>query len=138
MKDKLIKAIQIGDVELIKNILSLGLDLNFEMEDGWTPLMYAAVGGQLEILELLLKAGANINAQNHFGDTALIKAVLCNHFKIVQTLLVNNADISIVDNDGWTALSIAVARGSNEFIKILNQRKPRRNYFLPNEDKSAF
>ena len=49
--------------------------VNAKGQDGWTPLMYAALYGNVESIRLLLDRDALVNATNDAGGTALMYAV---------------------------------------------------------------
>ena len=51
-----------GNIEVVKQHLADGADVNAENEDGWTPLLHAAGYGHKEIAELLIDKGADVNA----------------------------------------------------------------------------
>lgn len=64
------------DVEVIRMLLSHGLDVNSENIQGKTPLHYAAVSrGALPRVRELLQYGANVNVVDHDGETPLHSAV---------------------------------------------------------------
>ena len=66
------KAASLRTSDLLRMLLSLGLDLEAQDESGQTPLFYAAQYGCCENLCLLLAAGADANARNHRGTTPLM------------------------------------------------------------------
>ena len=72
----LIGAAEDGNIELVKQHIAAGTDVNAkEKYTGYTPLHYAAVGGRTEIAELLITAGADVNAKGRSGRTPLDRAV---------------------------------------------------------------
>lgn len=46
-------------------------DINNKEDNGFTPLMLAAMRGNIQVAALLLEKGADMNAVNKFGKTAL-------------------------------------------------------------------
>ena len=79
----LIGAAEDGNIELVKQHIAAGTDVNAkEKYTGYTPLHYAAVGGRTEIAELLITAGADVNARDAHDFTPLVFAI---HFKHSET-----------------------------------------------------
>eukprot|EP00960_Hanusia_phi_P057666 763624-Hanusia_phi.AAC.3 len=57
-----------GNTNVVKLLLSHGMDVDILDASGWTPLHYACCFGQQVIVNLLLESGATINAQNQEGE----------------------------------------------------------------------
>jgi ankyrin repeat protein len=60
-----------GELARIQKELDKGTDVNAEIKNGLTPLLYAALGFHKEIAELLIAEGADVNAMDDDGDTPL-------------------------------------------------------------------
>ena len=58
-----------GNIEVVKQHLAAGTDVNAKNEWGGTPLHFAALGGRKEVAELLIAKGADVNAKDDVGDT---------------------------------------------------------------------
>ena len=78
---KIHTAAQMGMIELVKQHLAAGTDVNAKSENGGTPLHRAAIfnSGQKEIVELLLANGADVNAKYVDGTTPLDMATRSKH-----------------------------------------------------------
>jgi len=57
--------------EIVEFIFSMGLNLNFEIADGYAPLMVATVVSNSELVNTLLKFGADVKLSDVNGQTAL-------------------------------------------------------------------
>ena len=99
--------IQEGYLELVKELIRQGADINFLDKDRNTPLIIAIQHGRptsafatqssdqqlsrwqnrQEIIQAILKAGACVAHTNTYGRTALMEAVINNDLYTVQTLL---------------------------------------------------
>ena len=64
-------AIEDGNIEVVKQHLAAGTDVNSKDKDGWTPLHEAASEGHKPIVELLITKGADVNAKDDDGETPL-------------------------------------------------------------------
>src|SRR4051812_21332491 len=73
----LTSAVDLGETEVVRRLIALGVDAN-QSYSGGSPLVNAAGLGHLEIVDLLLKAGASVNArmdcEEETGETALMAA----------------------------------------------------------------
>ena len=67
----LIWASKNGDIEMVKEEIALGENINIQDEDGFTALIYAYYNGNMEVVVELIKYGANINIKDKYGKTAL-------------------------------------------------------------------
>lgn len=120
-------AAAIGDMELIRKLLSYNADLNASDENANTPLRYVAYkgrkrGNMVEVATLLIDRGANLNAQNNDGSTLLHEAVFTGMEGLVSLLLDKGADLDLGNKNGATPLHIATANGKVNFVKMLLDR----------------
>ncbi|KAF4810565.1 Ankyrin repeat and KH domain-containing protein 1 [Colletotrichum siamense] len=112
-----------GDIELVKLLLSAGVNVNAEACDyRQTALEAASEGGHINVVELLLFAGANVNAQsaNGSGRTALQAASHGGHIEVVERLLSAGANVNADPSEfGQTALRVASDAGHIEVVERL-------------------
>ncbi len=113
-----LKTAEKGDVKAIKDFLDKGIDINAKDNDGWTALMYAAIGHK-DIAELLLAHRANVNAKDNKGNTALWFAAEKGRKEIVEMLLKASADVNAKNVYGQTALMNAASRGYKDIVQML-------------------
>ncbi len=62
-------AVEDGNIEIVKQHLAAGTNVNSKDKDGWTPLHEAASEGHNKIIELLVAKGAVVNAKDDDGET---------------------------------------------------------------------
>jgi hypothetical protein len=97
----LIFAVAVGNLNIIKFLVSKGANIHLKDKYGLTALFYASGQYQnLEITEYLLKQGANVNEQNNFENTPLHGAALVGNVLICQLLLKYGADPNMEGEDG--------------------------------------
>ena len=70
----LIAAIASDDIEVVKQHLAAGVDVNAKNQVGGTPLHFAALEGRKEIVELLIAKGGDVNVKTEDGLTPLDRA----------------------------------------------------------------
>jgi ankyrin repeat protein len=116
--DPIIYAINVGDVNRVKDLLKSGADYNARYSFGsartmWAlPIHLAAAHGQAEIVQLLLDAGADPNALDGVGDSPLI--FICRHFddhgieECAKLLIRAGATLDACGPHGNTPLEIAI------------------------------
>jgi len=103
-------AIISGDLEIVKQLIESGADLNEkEPAGGSTPLMTACVFGKTEIALALIDAGVDLSITNNDGSTALHTAAFFCRTEVVKVLLDKRVDTSVVNNSGSTAAQSVMA-----------------------------
>ena len=117
--DSFFNAVSSGNLNLVKQYLRQGVDVNQKYKEGWTALMIASVANYLEMAKTLISAGADMNLQDKDGLTALIWASFKGHLEIAKTLISVGADMNLKDKDGRTALMWVSLRGHSEIVKVL-------------------
>jgi len=102
------KAAKTGNIEVIKQHLAAGTDVNAKSDaDGGTPLHWAANEGHNEIVELLIAEGADVNAKNKGGGTSLHFSAGNGHKETVELLISKGTDVNAKEDDGDTPLDYA-------------------------------
>lgn len=102
--------------ETARLLIEKGADVNIMDNNGWTPLMLAAMHNNYELTHLLLKNGAKVNTD---GLTAFMVATnYSSDLKTMELLLEYGANVNSVDNYGQTALMYAVKNLCNFDVVI--------------------
>ena len=86
------------------------------------PLHSAAASGSAEIVTLLLEAGAPANARQQGGFTALHAAAMQDRTEMARVLLDHGADPALCADDGKGAAAMALSKGHEEMVTLLNER----------------
>ena len=111
-----------GNLELVKYLIELGLDVNeIELEGGSTALFEAATHGHVEVMKFLLKKGADIDHQDFDGYTALMWCVISPEPESIDYLLNHKADISLETKDGQTFLSIVKGFDNEKINEVVSK-----------------
>lgn len=112
-----------GDVERLKKVLdSYEIDVNYQANDGSTPLLLAFSLEHLDIATILIGHGANVNVSDLDGITPLHLAVQLNNLLLVNMLVQNGANLKARTGKGNLPLALAVNAGNDDVVKYLYQK----------------
>ncbi|XP_074668137.1 ankyrin repeat domain-containing protein 31 [Strix aluco] len=120
------KAVTHQDVDLVRNIIKAGGNVNVQDYAGWTALHKASVKGFYGIANELLKAGADVNARGNEQITPLQDAVEEGHYKVAELLLWYGADPLLKDEMGRCAFEEVSDSSMRKLLKSY-LAKSRRN-----------
>ena len=112
-------AIKRGDVQVVRDLLGQGTDVDARDRYGQTALMLAAHAGYREVVEALIAHRANLNITAKFGLSALMLALVAGHAEVARLLAKAGADVSLrgTGAPGFankSAYDLAVERGMLE------------------------
>jgi ankyrin repeat protein len=129
---KLDRAVLNDDVELAKSLISEGVNINKNNDDGlqppyYCPLYMAILLNNTAMTNLLLDNGAhpNISYQEIDGATPLHIAAIFDNISIVSKLLEKGAHINAKNMYGYTALDYAKEAHNSDIIHFLKSRGAR-------------
>ena len=110
-----------GKLEIVKELIRLGANVNVKDGHKFSALMYVCKIGNYEIVQELLNNGAEIDFID--GLTPLMIASQCGHLQIVQELLNRGANIDAHITDIYdTPLQCAVRIQNIDIVKELITR----------------
>ncbi|XP_037519824.2 LOW QUALITY PROTEIN: ankyrin repeat, SAM and basic leucine zipper domain-containing protein 1-like [Rhipicephalus sanguineus] len=120
-------AVSRGNVELARDLISRGLDVNMECRSNWSALVQACFSGYPEMVQLLVDHGADVNAS--IGVTTPLMAA-CGTWKgseaalvaCAEILLKHGAEPDLAGRDGTTPLMLAAREGHCQLIELLLDR----------------
>ena len=119
-KDPLVLAAYKEDLDAVKQLVYVSLDINRRDENSSrTALEYAIEGGNLEIVRTLIMAGARADTKDDSGRTPLMRLGDKSSAEIVRALLSAGAKINERDETGSSALMYAALSNSPAVIKEL-------------------
>jgi len=106
-------------VDLISQLIKLGVSVHALGNIKQTPLHYAAEKNYPLIIDQLVQNNAKINAKDMDGRTPLITAAFKNHIAAVEKLIQLGADCNARDNKSNTPLTMAVKHLNVNMVKLL-------------------
>lgn len=107
--------------DLIPKLISDGIDIDAQDNNGQSALHSAVEWNDLEATQILININLNINLTNNYNETPLYIAIRNDNLEIVKLLLEHNARPDINSKFGTTLYAAVWSNGSNhiEIIKTL-------------------
>jgi ankyrin repeat protein len=116
-------AVLLGDINLIKELIDQGIDLNVRGDYKRTVLYDAIVKGFEDVVKLLCDHKAQVNIYDNAGKTPLHFAAIHNKLTIAKYLIIAGADVNAIDVNGNNPLFDAVfnSKGVPDIIILLKE-----------------
>lgn len=113
----------LGYIEIVRNVISYGVDPDVLDYTRATPLFSAVCRNKKDVAKFLISSGADVNIPNRYGFTALTEATMNIHrygIDMINLLLQSGANVNAIDSNGRTPLHYAAKSGFiKEGIKVL-------------------
>lgn len=126
---EVMKAVDAGDLNLVRELVKELDSLEFKTVEGWTPLIKAVHKADLSMAKLLVENGASVHATNMKGTTVFMYAktpVFDSHdTEILDWLLGQEIDINAKNHQELTVLDY-VKRKEDEFLENWMREKGAR------------
>uniref|UniRef100_A0A8C6TXS6 Ankyrin repeat domain-containing protein 12 n=1 Tax=Neogobius melanostomus TaxID=47308 RepID=A0A8C6TXS6_9GOBI len=106
-----------GDAKQVKELISLGADVNVKDFAGWTPLHEACNLGYYDVAKVLIAAGAEVNTQGLDDDTPLHDASSSGHKDIVKLLLRHGGNAFQLNKRGERPVDVADSQELEQLLK---------------------
>ena len=116
---RLVNALELGDSETARSLLSESVDVNEAQADGATPLHWAVHWNDPDMAALLIEAGADTNAVNDYNVTPLSLACTNGSAAMVEQLLNVGADPNLALPTGETPLMTCAWTGNADAVRHL-------------------
>ena len=107
-----------GDIELAKECLQAGIDIDSKDDDGRLPLHLA---GSVTIAKLLISAGTDVNVKNKHGKSPLYYAVDRKNIALAEYLISEGANVNAKDIYGKSPLYYAYLHNNKEMQALLKR-----------------
>lgn len=117
--DALNYAVELGDIQGVRDLIENGANPNSKDAKDLTPLLKALKMKRYDIAQLLIEKGANVDAKNLIGETPIFEATLWGDIEAVKFLVRNGANVNAKDAYEVRALQIAARDGHKEIAQLL-------------------
>lgn len=114
----LMRAAKVGRLDIVEELLGLGVDIEVVNADGCNALWLACYNGSHGIIERLIAAGISIDRQNGNGASCLMYVSSNSKPDLVKLLLEKGANPKLKNFDDFSALDLAA---SLDCLKLLRQ-----------------
>lgn len=121
LDEKAKKAVQSGNVDLLKRWIKNGGDIHQTTENDNTLLIMAAKIGDKRTIDFLLSQQPKVNHQNKAGATALMIAAKYGQEHVVNILLDYGADPTLRNESGSSAAQFALAYDHHKLTQKLER-----------------
>lgn len=114
--------------EILELTIAAGADPKSTNRYGGTALIPASEHGHVSTVKKLIAAGVPVDHVNKLGWTAMHEAIVLNdggpdQVETVRLLLEAGADPDITENNGRTARELAVEKGYDEIVAVIDAAK---------------
>ncbi|XP_071098527.1 uncharacterized protein [Haliotis cracherodii] len=93
-------------------------DINTRGNNGWTPVMTAALSGKKDVFDFLVSKGADLTLTDDCNDNILHLSCEGGNKPLVEYLL-SKTDINSRGNKGWTPVMNAASKGRKDVFDFL-------------------
>jgi len=119
----IILAAQKGNVEILKNLIDKGANIEKTTPKGNSPLIGAIYSNQHQCLKVLIERGANKNAKYYhssgYQSPPIVLSSSKKHSECIRILIDSNVNINEVDTKGNNALMVSAFKGNLNCVHIL-------------------
>ena len=127
---KLYHAALFCDIDIVRELLDQGLDVNAVLESDSALNVIAGDQSGYKTLKLLINRGINVDHQNQNGESALFAAVSANNSVNMKLLLESGANIDLINKFRFSALTRACVVYNLGIINVLLQKNAKFRFHI--------
>ena len=112
-------AINVCNLDIIKELVSHKVGLNIRNKQGHTPLHLAIMKSRTDIVKFLLSEGCKVNYKDKRGVSPIYYALMAKDTQLLEILVENGADLKVKDGFGRTLVHLSTMLGYASILKDL-------------------
>lgn len=128
--EQLLQAVESGDLEQVRRVLTGGAVVNARTKSGLTALSIAVIRGYDEIALLLIEKGASLDARDKSGDrenfhpgySPVHYAAIYGRTRVLEAMLARGVSPNLRDRNGRTLMMLAAENGHLDTVQMLLRR----------------
>lgn len=128
--ERLIQAVETGDIQQVRHVLTGGAVVNARTRAGLTALSVAVIRGYEDIALLLIEKGASLDARDksgdrdnqHPGNSPVHYAAIYGRTRVLEAMLSRGVSPNLRDRNGRTLLMLAAENGHRDTVRMLLDR----------------
>ena len=115
----LLTAVVTGHIDVERELVFAGADVNARLGDGCSALSVACDVGCTDAVYILLHHGAQIESKDKYGRTPLWVAAASGQTEVVHALVSAGANVNAQDNDGTSVVDVAFRKRYSDIVLVL-------------------
>ena len=119
LKEEELKQLFPEDKSVEPQVVTSIKEINYQDEDGNSPILVACANDNPFLVSLYIKLGADVNLRNENNESPLMHAIANNNEKLVKYLIEKGADINAQTNDGKSVLDFAMETENKQIIESI-------------------
>lgn len=119
MQERLFEAVVGKEIDIVRELLNSGVDINAQDEQGRTAVMIATYANDAEMVKVLIDEGADVDIQDDMLNNPFLYAGAEGYMDILKLMIAAGADPKITNRYGGVALIPASEHGYVEVVEEL-------------------
>lgn len=122
LNKEFLDAAEQGQLDILKNSLKNGVDINVTNRQGRTAIVNASLNKHYECVSFLISAGADINKQDQTCFNPFLLSCLNNDLTLLRIILPANPDLDLLTRFGGVGITPASEKGHVEIVRELLEK----------------
>ncbi|ELX8380523.1 ankyrin repeat domain-containing protein [Providencia vermicola] len=122
LEQEFLSAAEQGNLDLLKNCLKKGVDINTTNRQGRTAIVNASLNKHYECVTFLINAGADINKQDQTCFNPFLLSCLNNDLTLLRIVLPAKPNLDLLTRFGGVGITPASEKGHVDIVRELLEK----------------